>query len=155
MQIHEYINLVKEYSSVGTLFLGSCAFVVACVQINFARKNIRLSACKNEIDIFMKLDEKISDLYESMNEFNSDSADKAVLEARVEQAKQRCFNTFDTICLYVLRGDIDQQNFYRQYGEMILQLSKQELYKRYFTENDKDYYENIQKVVKELKKQNK
>ena len=52
----------------------------------------------------MKLDEKISDVYESMNEFNSASADKAVLEARVEQAKDRCFNTFDTICLYVLEG---------------------------------------------------
>lgn len=152
MKLLEYINLVKEYSSVGTLLLGICAFIVACVQINFARKNISLNSCKNEIDIFMKLDERINILFECMSDFNNakEDADRAILEKRTEQAMNWYFNTLDTVCLYVLKNDINKQNFYRQYGEMILQLSKQKFCKKYFSKNDKGYYENIHRIVDEL-----
>lgn len=140
------LNFFKEYGSLWTP-------LVALIGVFIAKRNLRLSSFKNEFDIFMKLDEKYNILFESMLSFNSaEEADKQDAEFQVEQAMERYFNTLDTICLYVLKGNINRQIFYRQYGEIILQLSEQEIYKKYFTKSEKGYYDNIYKVVNKLKK---
>lgn len=146
------LDTLKEYAPIGTLLIAGVGLASLFVAIS----NLNLASCKNEFDIFMKLDEKYNTLLESMASFiSAGDNEKEGAEYQVKQAMERYFNTLDTICLYVLKKNISRQIFYRQYGELILQLSEQELYKEYFTENDKGYYENIQKVVKELKKQNK
>lgn len=146
------LDCINHYSDALTFILGVVAFSVAWWQIGIVKRNIQISSCKNESDIFMNLDEKYNSLYDAMCTYHStEEENKEILEKQIDNLRRIYFNALDTVCFYVLKGGINKETFYSRYDDIFLEFSKKAMYKDYF-ENKEGYYENISKVVADLRK---
>lgn len=133
--------------------------LVALYAIKFSKEHLqevnrgtKLNAAYAEIDIFVKLNQKRRDYFNTMLQFlvSDDPNIESFTYNIAMQEKEDFLNLLDTICLYVRNGYITRINFKRQYQDYLSEIIS--LFESDFGESS-TYY-NIKILNQEFKKEN-